>query len=58
MFQLGKFMNGKHKDWKPAVFELLGYDSKALVRKYGTEILSLNPADERPKRIFDALKIK
>lgn len=34
VFQLGKFMNGKHKDWKPAVFELLGYDSKALVRKY------------------------
>ena len=32
--------------------------NKALVRKYGTEILSLNPADERPKRIFDALKIK
>lgn len=34
VFQLGKFMNGKHKDWKPAVFELLGYDSKALTRKY------------------------
>lgn len=34
VFQLGKFMNGKHKDWKPAVFELLGYDSKALIRKY------------------------
>lgn len=34
VFQLGKFMNGKHKEWKPAVFELLGYDSKALVRKY------------------------
>ena len=34
VFQLGKFMNGKHKDWKPAVFELLGYDSNALIRKY------------------------
>lgn len=34
VFQLGKFMNGKHKDWKPAVFELLGYDSKALIKKY------------------------
>lgn len=34
VFQLGKFMNGKHKDWKPAVFELLGYDSKALIRKF------------------------
>ena len=34
VFQLGKFLNGKHKDWKPVVFELLGYDSNALKRKY------------------------
>ena len=34
VFQLGKFLNGKHKDWKPVVFELLGYDSDALKRKY------------------------
>jgi uncharacterized protein YydD (DUF2326 family) len=34
VFQLGKFINGKHKDWKPVVFELLGYDSDALKRKY------------------------
>ena len=34
VFQLGKFLNGKHKDWKPVVFELLGYDSNALKCKY------------------------
>lgn len=34
VFQLGKFINGKHKEWKPVVFELLGYDSSALMRKY------------------------
>lgn len=34
VFQLGKFINGKHKDWKPVVFELLGYDSESLIRKY------------------------
>lgn len=34
VFQLGKFLNGKHKEWKPVVFELLGYDSSALKRKY------------------------
>ena len=34
VFQLGKFQNGKHKDWKPVVFELLGYDSAVLRRKY------------------------
>ena len=34
VFQLGKFLNGKHKEWKPVVFELLGYDSNALKRKY------------------------
>lgn len=34
VFQLGKFLNGKHKEWKPVVFELLGYESIALKRKY------------------------
>lgn len=31
---MGKFLNGKHKEWKPVVFELLGYESIALKRKY------------------------
>lgn len=34
VFQLGKYLNGKHKDWKPFVFELLGYDSHSLIEKY------------------------
>lgn len=34
VFQLGKYLNGKHKDWKPVVFELLGYDSRSLIEKY------------------------
>ncbi|WP_036878926.1 DUF2326 domain-containing protein [Xylanibacter oryzae] len=33
-FQLGKFMKSKHEQWKPIVFELLGYDSSALLKKY------------------------
>lgn len=38
VFQLGKFMNGKHKEWKPVVFELLGYGSKALRRKFDLDV--------------------
>lgn len=34
VFQLGKYLNGKHKEWKPFVFELLGYDSRSLIKKY------------------------
>lgn len=34
VFQLGKFQNGKHKDWKPVVFELIGYNSQCLKDKY------------------------
>lgn len=34
VFQLGKYLNGKHRDWKPFVFELLGYDNKSLIEKY------------------------
>lgn len=32
-FQLSKF-RGKHKDWKPAVFAMLGYDEASLIQKY------------------------
>ena len=34
VFQLGKFLSGKHKEWKPAVFELLGYNSNSLKQKF------------------------
>lgn len=74
VFQLGKFMNGKHKDWKPAVFELLGYNSGALIRKYdlddalvaleqkiagiGSE-MSVNADDyDKVKSILDIRKIE
>ena len=34
VFQLGKYTSGNHKDWKPFVFELLGYDNADLIKKY------------------------
>lgn len=34
VFQLGKYQNGKHKDWKPVVFDLIGYNSQCLREKY------------------------
>ena len=37
VFQLGKYLKGKHRDWTPIVFELLGYDSHSLIEKYDLE---------------------
>jgi uncharacterized protein YydD (DUF2326 family) len=34
VFQLGKFQNGKHIDWKPFMFDLLGFSGKLLIKKY------------------------
>ena len=34
VFQLKKFISGKHKEWKPAVFELLGYNSDFLKQEF------------------------
>lgn len=34
IFQLGKYQNGKHVDWKPLMFDLLGFDGKLLTDKY------------------------
>jgi uncharacterized protein YydD (DUF2326 family) len=36
VFQLAKFV-GKHKDWKPIIFDLLGFDGKVLFKKYELE---------------------
>ena len=33
-FQLRKFFNGNHKDWKPYVARVLGFDEKAIIEKY------------------------
>lgn len=37
VFQLKKFISGKHKEWKPAVFELLGYNSDFLKQKFALD---------------------
>ncbi len=34
VFQLGKFQNGKHIDWKPFMFDLLGFNGELLTKKY------------------------
>tara|TARA_R110000851_G_scaffold153720_1_gene295762 strand:- start:836 stop:2629 length:1794 start_codon:yes stop_codon:yes gene_type:complete len=33
-FQLRKFMNGNHKDWKPYVAKVLGFDETKIIEKY------------------------
>ncbi len=33
-FQLRKFINGNHKDWKPYVARVLGFDEAAITEKY------------------------
>jgi len=33
-FQLRKFMNGNHKDWKPYVAKVLGFDETKILEKY------------------------
>lgn len=57
VFQLGKFMNGKHKDWKPAVFELLGYDSENLIKKYDLE-QQLQDIRTRKNDISDEMSVR
>jgi uncharacterized protein YydD (DUF2326 family) len=44
VFQLSKFSNGKHKYWKPFIFDLLGFDGDLLLKKYENddEIEELN----------------
>ena len=34
VFQLAKYNKGKHRDWKPFLFDLLGFDGKSLLDKY------------------------
>lgn len=52
VYKLDKF-KGKHIDWKPFVFELLGYDSKLIVRK-----LSLEADIDEKKNIIKVLQEK
>lgn len=37
VFQLGKF-KGKHSDWKPFVFDLLGFNGELIKNKYELEV--------------------
>ncbi|HEX8424824.1 DUF2326 domain-containing protein [Hymenobacter sp.] len=37
VFQLQKFGSGNHKDWKPFIFELLGFNPINITRKYNLE---------------------
>jgi len=34
VFQLAKYNKGKHRDWKPFLFEMLGFDGKSVLEKY------------------------
>lgn len=54
--QLGKFMNGKHKDWKPEVFELLGYNADNLKEKYQLE-QKITELENRKKDISSEMSI-
>jgi uncharacterized protein YydD (DUF2326 family) len=36
-FQISKFMHGSHKEWKPFVAQLLGFDPDPIMRKYEVE---------------------
>jgi uncharacterized protein YydD (DUF2326 family) len=37
VYQLDKFSNGKHKYWKPFIFDLLGFDGELLLNKYDND---------------------
>ena len=37
VFQLKKFAQGRHKDWKPFMAHLLGFDPRPVEDKYDTE---------------------
>jgi len=37
VFQLSKFSRGKDIDWKPFIFDLLGFDGDLLIAKYKTD---------------------
>jgi len=50
VYKLDKF-KGKHIDWKPFVFELLGYDSNLIIKK-----LSLEENIDKKKEIIRILK--
>ena len=57
VFQLGKYINGKHREWKPFVFELLGYNQAPLVRKYELDE-ALSETKTAIKKISSEMAVK
>ena len=48
-FQLRKFMSGRHKDWKPYIARVLGFNEKPIIEKYeadADEVAIRNKRDE------------
>lgn len=46
VFQLSKY-KGKHREWKPCLFDMLGFDGKRLLEKYET--------DDKKKELVDLI---
>jgi uncharacterized protein YydD (DUF2326 family) len=53
VFQLSKFSKGKDIDWKPFIFDLLGFDGSLLIEKYRTD-----QEIEEQKSFINTLKSK
>lgn len=47
VFQLAKYNKGQHREWKPFLFDMLGFDGKRLMDKYET--------DEKKKELFNLI---
>ena len=56
VFQLSKNFKGKQKNWKPVVFELLGYEPEKLIEKYDLD-KQLEDLDSSAKSISSEMSI-
>ncbi len=56
VFQLSKNLSGKQKNWKPVVFELLGYDPEKLNKKYNLD-QQLEELNTRVKNLSSEMSI-
>ena len=56
VFQLSKNFKGKQKNWKPVVFELLGYGPEKLIEKYDLD-KQLEDLDSSAKSISSEMSI-
>lgn len=46
-FQLRKFINGNHKDWKPYVARVLGFEEKMILEKYEADAAETTIKNQR-----------